>query len=90
MALKIRSAGAERLAAELALLTGRTKTDAVTEALRGRLERLGRERSGRSLADELDAIGQRCAKLPVRDGRPADEILGYDEHGVPRRGSSVG
>ncbi len=84
MALNIRNAETARLAAELALLTGQTKTEAVTEAIRSHLERLRRERSGRSLADELDEIGRRCAKLPVHDGRPADEILGYDEHGVPR------
>ena len=84
MALNIRNAETEQLAAELALLTGRTKTEAVTEAIRDNLERLQRERSGRTLADELDEIGQRCAKLQVRDGRPADEIIGYDEHGVPR------
>ena len=83
MALNIRNAETERLAAELALMTGRTKTEAVSEAIRDRLERLRKERSGRSLADELDDIGRRCARLPVRDGRPADEILGYDEHGVP-------
>ena len=84
MALNIRNADTERLAAELATLTGRTKTEAVTEALRDRLERLRRERSGRSLADELDEIGRRCAKLPVQDGRPAVEILCYDATGVPR------
>ena len=84
MALNIRNAETERLAAELALLTGRTKTEAVTEALRDRLEGLRRERSGRSLADELDEIGRRCAKLPVQDARPADEMLGYDKNGVPR------
>ena len=84
MALNIRNAETERLVAELALLSGRTKTEAVAEAIRDRLERLKRERSGRSLADELDEIGRRCAKLPVLDGRSADEILGYDEHGVPR------
>ena len=84
MALNIRNAEAERLAAELALLTGQTKTEAVTEAIRNHLERLRREQSGRTLADELDEIGRQCAKLPVRDGRPADEILGYDEHGLPR------
>ena len=84
MALNIRNAETERLVAELALLTGRTKTEAVAEAIRDRLERLRRERSGRSLADELDEIGRRCAKLPVRDGRPADEIIGYDEYGLPR------
>ena len=84
MALNIRNAETERLVAELALLSGRTKTEAVAEAIRDRLERLRRERSGRSLADELDEIGRRCAKLPVRDGRPANEIMGYDEYGVPR------
>ena len=42
MALNIRNAETERLAAELALLTGRTKTEAVTEAIRDRLERLRR------------------------------------------------
>ena len=84
MALNIRNAETEHLAAQLPLMTGRTKTEAVTEAIRDRLERLGRERNGRSLADELDEIGRRCAQLPVQDARPADEILGYDENGVPR------
>lgn len=37
----------------------------------------------RQLADELDEIALHCARLPVRDLRPADEILGYDEHGLP-------
>jgi antitoxin VapB len=46
--------------------------------------RLRRERAKRPLADELDAIARECAALPVLDRRPADEILGYDEHGVPR------
>ena len=84
MALNIRNAETERLATELALLTGQTKTEAVTDAIRSHLERLRRERSGRSLADELDDIGRRCARLPVRDARPADTILGYDRDGLPR------
>jgi virulence-associated protein VagC len=37
------------------------------------------------LADEIRAIGERCASLPVLDERTADEILDYDDHGVPRR-----
>ncbi len=84
MALNIRNAETDRLATELAQLTGQTKTQAVTAALRTHLERLRQERSGRTLADDLDEIGRRCAKLPVRDGRPADEIVGYDELGLPR------
>ena len=43
-----------------------------------------RERTGRPLADELDKIALHCSRLPVRDSRTPDEILGYDEHGLPR------
>ena len=84
MVLNIRNTETERLAAELALLTGQTKTEAVTDALRSQLARLRRERSGGSLADELDDIERRRADLPVRDGRPANEVLGYDNDGLPR------
>ena len=84
MALNIRNPEAERLAEALARLTKETKTEAVTKALRDRLERVQRERTRRRLADDLDEIGIACSRLPVLDARPADEILGYDEHGVPR------
>ncbi len=33
--------------------------------------------------EELEDIANRCAGLPVVDVRSADEILGYDEHGLP-------
>ena len=84
MALNIRSAEAERLAAELAKQTGETKTEAVTQALRDRLARVRRARARRRLADELEAIAEHCANLPVLDPRPPDAILGYDDHGLPR------
>ena len=84
MALNIRNSEAERLAEALSRLTGESKTEAVTRALRDRLARLRRERSGRRLADELDDIGRHCAALSVRDPRSADEIVGYDERGAPR------
>ncbi len=40
--------------------------------------------SVQSLADWLDAIACRMARLPVRDARTPEEVLGYDETGVPR------
>jgi antitoxin VapB len=83
MALNIRNAETEQLAEALARLTGETKTEAVTQALRDRLARLRRERTRRRLADELDEIALHCARLPVRDARAPEEILGYDEHGLP-------
>ena len=83
MALNIRNPETERLAEALAKLTGETKTQAVTVALRDRLERLRRRRSGRRLAEELDEIALHCASLPVLDARDVEEILGYDEQGMP-------
>ena len=84
MALNIRNSETERLAEAVAKLAGETKTQAVKQALKDRLARLRRERSRRRLADELDEIARHCARLPVRDSRTPDEILGYDEIGVPR------
>ena len=84
MALNIRNPEAEQLAAELAKQTGESKTQAVTKALRDRLIRVRRERTRRRLADELQDIAEHCASLPVLDGRQAEEILGYDEVGLPR------
>lgn len=83
MALNIRNLEAEKLAEAVAAMTGETKTQAVTEALRDRLEALKRRKSRRSVADRLDEIGKHCASLPVLDHRSPDEILGYDEHGLP-------
>lgn len=83
MALNIRNPETERLANALAKLTGETKTEAVTRALRDRLERERRYRSKRRLVDELDEIARHCSSLPVLDSRDADEILDYDERGLP-------
>ena len=83
MALNIRNAETEKLAEEVARLTGETKTEAVRRALLDRLTRLRRERGKRRLVDELDQIAGRCARLPVLDRRSPDEILGYDEEGLP-------
>ena len=83
MALNIRNRTTEELAATLAKLTGETKTQAVTTALRDRLERIRRRRIGRGLADELDEIALHCASLPILDEGAAEDILGYDERGLP-------
>ena len=84
MALNIRNREAETLAAELARRTGETKTAAVITALRERLTRVRRARGKRRLRDQLNEIALRCAALPELDPRTPDEILGYDEHGLPR------
>ncbi|HKN28885.1 MAG TPA: type II toxin-antitoxin system VapB family antitoxin [Roseiarcus sp.] len=73
----------DRLARELAGLTGETLTVAVKRAL---AERLARERSRHGepggLAVQLLAIGRQCASLPDVDPRAPNEIVGYDDSGM--------
>lgn len=83
MALNIRNDRAEELAATVARLTGETKTQAVTQALQDRLDKIHEASSKTSLADRILEIGRQCAALPVLDNRIPDEILGYDESGLP-------
>jgi antitoxin VapB len=83
MALDIKSAEADRLVTALSELTGESKTQAVIEALRERLERTKRDRDQRKLAADLLAIGERCAGYGRHDSTDHGELL-YDERGVPR------
>ena len=82
MSITIENEEARRLAGELAELKGETMNDAVTAALRERLER---EREIEARVREIHAIGQRCAKL-MGDGPSAVEHgdFLYDERGLPK------
>ena len=73
----------EQAARELARKTGETLTQAILNALRERLERIAGRRKSSELADQLNEIALRCASLPIIDPRSDDDILGYDEHGLP-------
>jgi antitoxin VapB len=84
MALSIKHDEADRLARALARETGESLTEAVVTALRERLNRLRRPQRVKRLRAEIRAIQQRVGALPVLDARSADEILDYDEHGLPR------
>lgn len=84
MPLSIKDPEADRLAREIAEATGSTLTDAVLSALRERLARLERQQQDHEfLIEEIMSIGSHCASLPIRDARSADEILGYNESGIP-------
>ena len=74
-----------RQAGELPRLTGETTADAVTLALRERLEREPRKRDATLLAQELHDIGQRCAAL-LAPGPAAVEHgnLLYGDRGLPK------
>lgn len=84
MALSVKNPEADRLARAVAARTGETLTTAVVVALRERLARLRGRPRRRRLRDELREIAQRCAQLPTLDDRSADEILAYDQQGLPR------
>ncbi len=61
-----------------------TSEEMITIAVQERFERVKGGIQGQKLADELGEIALRCAALPIQDDRTDDEILGYDEAGLPR------
>ena len=84
MTLSLNDPETDRLAREIALLTGESLTEVVRNALAQRLERerLRRGRSRKRLADRLNEIALHCASLPDFDTRLPNEIIGYDENGM--------
>ncbi len=79
MTLSIKSRRADQLARDLVALTGESITDAVVASLEARLEVERRRHRALGLGDIVERFGQ----LPELDGRDPDDILGYDEHGLP-------
>lgn len=84
MPLSIKNPETEQLAREISKETGESLTDAITNALRDRLQRLRGRRHAKNLIQEVDDILHRIDTLPSQDDRPEDEILGYDSQGLPR------
>ena len=83
MGISIKNDHTERLARELARETGESLTTAITRALE---ERLTQIESRRSPADKLALARlavRRLDALPVLDDRSVDEILGYNDLGLP-------
>ena len=84
MALNIKNERTQRLAKELAKLTGESMTAAVTGAVRERLERV-RNAQAHGLPDQLMKIGKDCAAHLREPFRTIDHgELFYDEKGLPR------
>src|SRR5688572_13194564 len=89
--LNIKSERAYEAAQELSELTGESLTSAVTRALE---EKLGRERQNRAVAERqltrderiaaLLDLGRRYSELAPKTSLTPDEIIGYDELGLPK------
>ena len=85
MALSIKDPETDRLARRLARLTGKSITESVTAALRARLEHEQRRRGKHIDRAKIAEIVAGIAALPVVDDRSPDEIIGYDDVGLPTR-----
>ncbi len=85
MPLNVKNDEAHRLAKELAELTGKSITDAVTKALKDAVAkaRVSHRSDVERIIAEVDEIAAHCASLPILDARSPEEILGYDERGLP-------
>ena len=84
MALSIKDDQTDELAREVARRTGESLTVAIRTALSERLQRLTGRRRAPSAKERAYEILRRVDALPNLDNRSEDEILGYDESGLPR------
>jgi len=84
VALNIKDAETDRLARELAAEAGESITMATRRALEERLARVRARKSARAETVGLDEFIRRGRQRAVLDSRSSDEILGYDEHGLPQ------
>jgi antitoxin VapB len=86
MGMNIKDPDVHAMTKELAELTGLSLTAAVKMAVEKALiqARTQHQRPKfRSMEQDLTEISLRCAALPDCDRRSMDEILGYDEFGLP-------
>lgn len=84
MALSIKNADTEKLARRVAEEAGESLTEAIQKSLEERWERLKQKRRAHILESQIGELLRRVDKLPTRDSRSEDEILGYGEDGIPR------
>lgn len=82
MALNIKDPETDRLARELASLTGQPITVAVRVAVEEQLSLL-RRRTAVAGADDLSGVISRGRERRLLDRRPEAEVIGYDDDGFP-------
>lgn len=83
MALNIKDPQTDRIARELARATGESITVAVRIAMEERLRRVRASGAENSVRDRINEIIEQARSLPILDARTPDELIGYDEHGLP-------
>lgn len=83
MALNIKDPDTDRLARELAALTGESITTAARRAIEERLERVRGRAIAAAKTDDLVAIIARGRARAMLDPRTPDAVVGYDDDGLP-------
>ena len=83
MALSIKDIETEQLARTLERRTGESITLATKRSLEERMRRTDTAARRAALLKDLEAIQRRWNAMPVLDGRSSDDIIGYDEDGLP-------
>ena len=83
MALNIKNEKVEHLIRLLAERTGEGITEVIGNAVEEKLTKIGQTKNRQILEEDLLKIGKRNATRKIMDARSADEILGYDENGLP-------
>lgn len=83
MGISIKHDGIERLIRELADKRGTSLTDAIGAAVRNELARDSDEQRGEDFRRRVREAQAIFAAAPVLDPRSPEEIIGYDDHGLP-------
>jgi len=83
MGISIKNIQTEKLAREVSKRTGESLTEAIKNSLEERLQRLKQRRRSQLAVTQLEEILRRVDAMPVLDPRTPDEIVGYDENGLP-------
>jgi antitoxin VapB len=83
MAINIKNREAEALLAEIREATGKGTSQIVRELAQAEAQRLRRLRDIDERRRQIDEITRRAAAKIPPDAPTPDEIIGYDEHGLP-------
>lgn len=85
MALSIKDEETDRLVRKLAQQAGLSYTAAIRLAVSNELDkRRAPARNPARIREAVRALQEEVRRLPMLDPRTPDEIIGYDEHGLPR------
>ena len=84
MTIAIKDWETEALLDEIRTATGKEVGDILRELARQEAERIRSERELVAKRERIDAITRRYASRLGPNPTTPDEIIGYDEHGLPR------